>query len=109
MSSVPPFRQASTVWSITSSSSRVPRTHSAPIQRKNQVSSTLISNSSFLAKTTIRRPQNRVMTTNTGSMAETWFGAMMQPLVRTFFRFSRPMHSTRNPMWNTIHASGSKI
>ena len=94
---------------MTVTSSLVPRTHSAPQQRKNQLRRALISNSSFLAKTTIRLPQNRVMTTKTGSMAEMWLGARMQPRVCTFFRFSRPTHSTRKPMWKTIHASGTKI
>ena len=109
MSKVSPARQASTVRSMISSSSLVPRTQSAPLQRKNQVSRALISNSSFLAKTSIRLPQNRLMTMNTGSMAETWLGAMMQPLVCTLRRFSRPTVWTRKPMWNTSQASGSSM
>ena len=94
---------------MTPTSSFVPRTQTAPAHRKNHDRNAFISNSSFLANTVIRRPQNRVMTTNTGSMAEMWLGAMMQPFVPIFFRFSLPSHRTRKPMWNTSHASGTRI
>ena len=90
-------------------SSFVPRTQTAPAHRKNHDRNGFISNSSFLANTIIRCPQNRVMTMKTGSMAEMWLGAMMQPFVPTFFRFSRPSHRTRKPMLNTSHASGTII
>ena len=76
MSRVLPCLQASTVWEMTAISSLVPRTHTPPQQRKNQVRKALISNSSFLANTTIRLP-HRVTTMNTGSMADTWVGARM--------------------------------
>ena len=108
ISRVRPSLQASTVWAMTALSSLVPRTQTPPQQRKNQLSRALISNSSFLANTTIRLP-HRVMTMNTGSMAETWVGAMMQPLVWTFFRFSRPSTRMRNPRCHTSHARGTKI
>ena len=88
-------------------SSFVPRTHTAPQHRKNHVRKPLISNSSFFANTTIRL-LHRVTTINTGSMAETWVGARMQPLVCTFFRFSRPSTRIRKPMCHRIHAKGTK-
>lgn len=94
------------VSSMTATSSRVPRTLTPPIQRKNQLSRGLISNSSFLPKAIIRRPQKREMITNTGSMAEMWVGAMMDPRVATRRRFSRPMTWMRKPRWNTSQARG---
>ena len=77
-------------------SSLVPRTITQPHWPKNQVTKPLISNSSFLAKTTIRLPQNRAMATKTGSMAEIWVGARIKPVDWTFFRFSRPITWMRN-------------
>ena len=89
-------------------SSFVPRTHTAPQHRKNHVRKPLISNSSFLANTIIRLP-HRVTTMNTGSMAETWVGARMQPFVFTFFRFSRPSTWMRKPICHKSHAKGTKM
>ena len=108
MSSVSPFLHFSTVCSMAAISSFVPRTHTAPQQRKNHVSRALISNSSFLANTIIRLP-HRVTTMNTGSMAETWVGARMQPFVCTFFRFSRPSTWMRKPICHKSHAKGTKM
>ena len=52
-------------------------------------------------------PQNRAITTNTGSMAEMWLGAMTKPL--SWMRFSLPMTLIRNAMCHTSHANGTMI
>ena len=56
---------------------------------------------------TMGLPQNRAITTNTGSMAEMWLGAMTKPL--SWMRFSLPMTLIRNAMCHTSHANGTMI
>ena len=104
-SSPRPFLHSSMVLFRVSNSSLVPRTITQPHWPKNQVTTGLISNSSFLPKTTIRLPQKRAMAMNTGSMAEIWVGARMKPGVWIFFRFSFPITWMRNRTCQTSHAA----
>ena len=74
-----------------------------PTWRNIQVNTGFTCRISSLAMMSSRLPQNRAMTTNTGSMAEMWLGASTKP--PSLGRFSRPITRMRKPMCHTSQAA----
>ena len=93
---------------MTLTSSFVPRTQTAPAHRKNHDRNGFISNSSFLANTVIRWPQEPVMTTNTSDGGDV-VGGNDAALRADFFQVLSALTPDAEAMWNTSHASGTRI